>query len=104
MALGAAPPRPGRVPGGGPADCSEVSRECTGRADPSKRPQRAVVPDRPARDQAPAGPSQARAGRDSTRPHPVTGRQNQAGETAGSCEIHAPDNQQARARIPDRQV
>ena len=38
MALGAAPPRPGRCPGGGPADCPRVSRECTGRADPSKRP------------------------------------------------------------------
>jgi hypothetical protein len=37
-ALGVAPPRPGRVPGGGPADCPRVSRECTGRADPSKRP------------------------------------------------------------------
>jgi hypothetical protein len=37
-ALGAAPPRPGRCPGGEPADCQRVSRECTGRAGQSKRP------------------------------------------------------------------
>jgi hypothetical protein len=56
-ALDAAPPRPGRVPGGGPADRPRVSRECTGRVDPSKRAQTAVVPDRLARGQVLASPS-----------------------------------------------
>ena len=56
-ALGAAPPRPGRAPGGGPADRPRVTRECTDRADPSKRAQPAVAPGRSARGQVPAGPS-----------------------------------------------
>ena len=97
VALGAAPPRPGRCPGGGPADRPRVSRECTGRADPSKRPQCAVVPVRPARGQVPAGSSPAGAGRDGARRHPVTRRQNQAEETAKSRDNQAPEIPQARA-------
>ena len=56
-ALGAAPPRPGRAPGGGPADRPRVSRGCTERVGPSKRAQPAVAPGRSARGQVPAGPS-----------------------------------------------
>jgi hypothetical protein len=64
-ALGAAPPRPGRCPGGGPADC----RESAGVYRPGRTVQAAqgaVVPGRPARGQVPAGSSQASSGRDST--------------------------------------